>query len=79
MILQKVVFLQFTKQSPFSVLLEGKAVCEHGLYRTPQSPSQMSEDVAKGVSRTPPLHSCAGQHVSSYASALFCVDGLALL
>lgn len=38
------------KRRSFRVLLEGKAVCEHGSYQAPASPSQMVEDVVNEVS-----------------------------
>lgn len=38
------------KKRSFRVLLEGKAVREHSLYQTPESPSQMVEDVVNEVS-----------------------------
>lgn len=38
------------KRRSFRVLLEGKAVREHGFYQAPASPSQMVEDVVNEVS-----------------------------
>lgn len=41
---------QKVRKEIFCVLLEGKAVREHGFYQAPASPSQMVEDAVNEVS-----------------------------
>lgn len=50
MALQRDLKKKKKKKRSLNVLLEGKAVYEHSLYQTPESLSQMSEDVVNRVS-----------------------------